>query len=149
MALENTTTGAQYVEIKNSSGVTAAAESASGYGAGVNKTAILRSQMAATNVTVANGETTSGEFDARGYGSFGLVVPSTFDGTAISFTVASATAGTYQALYDIGNNQVTMTVAASRSYDLPAELMAWPFWKIVCGTAQGGAGTIFVVVAKG
>lgn len=99
------------------------------------------------DLTVLNGATVSDAFDARPGAMYGLVIPSTFDGTTITFQV-SADNSTYQSLYDTSNAQVSMTVAASRSYDLPTELAAWPFFKIVCGTSQTGS-TVFTVVAKG
>ena len=85
--------------------------------------------------------------DTDGARNLGLVVPSTFDGTTISFQVSVDNA-TYQALYDITNTLVQMTIAASRSYDLPGELMAWRYFKIVCGTAQATTDTLFVVTAR-
>lgn len=105
--------------------------------------------MAFTNqeLTVADGQTTSNAGVLINSTEFGLAVPSTFDGTTITFTVSELFAGTYQPLYDASNTQVSRTVAASRSYPLPAELKAWPFFKIVCGTAQTGA-TIFDLVGK-
>lgn len=105
-------------------------------------------------LTVADSATTSGAFIASGEVTFGLVVPSGFDGTTITFTVSAddpahvaEADATYQALYNASNVQVSMTLAASRSYDLPAELSAWPRWKIVTGTAQTNA-TVFTVVGK-
>lgn len=99
-------------------------------------------------ITIATSTTVSDAFATGGKAIFGLVVPSTFDGTTITFQV-SADGVTYQALYDITNTAVGMTIAASRSYDLPTQLAAWPYFKIVCGSAQTTTNTIFVVVAKG
>lgn len=97
--------------------------------------------------TVASGQQISGAVQTLSYRYFGLVVPSTFDGSQIAFTV-SADNVTYQALNDINGVQVSMTVAASLSYDLPGELTAWPYFKIVTGTAQATTGTDFVVVMR-
>jgi hypothetical protein len=72
-------------------------------------------------------------------------MPAAFTGTTLTFQV-SADGSTYQALYDsTGANQVSMAVAASRSYDLPAELASWPYWKIVSGSAEGDARSLTVV----
>lgn len=112
-------------------------------------------------LTVADAGTTSNAFIADGSAVFGLMVPSTFDGTAITFTVSADSpdvveaSATYQPLYEyntltndgVATRSVGLTIAASQSYDLPAALTAWPRWKIVCGTAQTGA-TAFVVVGK-
>lgn len=97
-------------------------------------------------VTVAG--TTSAAVDLAGFRNLGLIVPSTFDGTTITFTVSDTLAGTYVALYDITNTQVGMTIAASRAYDLPGELCVWRFLRIVCGTAQATTNTVFLLVAR-
>ena len=102
---------------------------------------------ATATATVASTETVSGAVDTRGYDAFGVVVPSTFDGTEISFQV-SADNSTFQALYDITGQLVTMPVAASRSYDLPGELTAWPYFKIVCATPQASTSTVFTVAMR-
>ena len=86
-------------------------------------------------------------FDARPGADFGLIVPSNFDGTAITFLVSHDNI-TYTALYDTSNAAVGMTVAASRNYQLPASLVSWPWWKIKTTTAQTTNDTIFTVVAK-
>lgn len=96
--------------------------------------------------TVTSGQTASAAIDTAGLRNAGLYSPAAFDGTTITFQV-SHDASTYQALYDILNTQVSMTIAASRNYDLPGELMAWRYWKIVCGTSQTGD-TAFVVVGR-
>lgn len=98
--------------------------------------------------TVASGNTVSGAVDLAGIRNMGLIVPSTFDGTAITFQVSDTLGGTYVGLYDITNAQVSMTITTSRAYDLPGELMAWRFVKIVCGTAQAATDTIFLLVTR-
>jgi hypothetical protein len=98
--------------------------------------------------TVASGALISGAVDLAGYRNFGLIVPTTFDGTQIVFWVSDTLAGTYYLLYDITNTQVTMTVTAARAYDLPGEVCAWRFMKIVCGTAQATTDTVFLLVAR-
>lgn len=100
-----------------------------------------------TTATIANGANDSAAVDISAARAVGLEVPSTFDGSVITFKVATASGGTYQVLRDINNEVVTMTVQASTSYDLPGELTAWPFMKVVATTAQTGA-TDLVVVAK-
>lgn len=87
-------------------------------------------------------------FDARPGAIYGLVVPSTINGTGLLFHV-SHDGTTYQQLYDTSNAAVAMTVAASRSYDLPTELAAWQYWKIETVTDQSTEDTVFIVVAKG
>lgn len=98
-------------------------------------------------MTVTSGGTLTGNHDTLGYGLFGLVVPAEFDGTAIQFQV-SHDGGTYYPLYDITNTAVQMTVAPSRAYDLPGELSAWRYLRIVCVTAQTTTNTVFQLVLR-
>lgn len=99
--------------------------------------------------SVASGQTISAAVDLAGMRNVGLIVPSTFDGTAITFQVSDQLAGTYVPLYDIRNVAVAIPVmAASRAYDLPGELTWVRFLKIVCGTAQATTSTDFLLVAR-
>lgn len=99
-------------------------------------------------VTVTAGQTVSAEVDTAGMRNLGLIVPSTFDGTTITFQVSNVAGGTFVALYDMTNTQVSMTIAVSRAYDLPGELLPWRFLKIVCGTAQATENTDFILVYR-
>lgn len=101
-----------------------------------------------SSMTVANGATVSTVVDLAGYRTRRLIIGSAFDGTTITFQVSSTELGTYVDLYDITNTQVSMTVAASRAYDLPGELMSWRFIKIVCGTVQATTDTSFTWVLQ-
>lgn len=113
------------------------------------KTEIVRDQTYETlTVVIATDADLTEAYAAKGRCLFGLVVPSTFDGTAILFHV-SADGTTYQPLYDTTNTAVGMTIAANRSYDLPTELASWPYWKIETVTDQSTTNTVFVVVSKG
>ncbi len=94
-----------------------------------------------SDLTIANNGTTSDAVQSVGYAAFGLVMPAAFTGTTISFLV-SADGVTYQALYDRYNVLVSMTVAVSRSYDLPVELAGWHSFKIVSGSSEGAARTL-------
>jgi hypothetical protein len=97
------------------------------------------------SLAIANGQTVSAAFNASDCAAFGLQMPAAFTGTTVSFQVSADDGTTYQALYDTTNTLVSMTVAASRSYDLPAELAAWDHFKIVSGLAEGAARTLIVV----
>ena len=111
--------------------------------------AIVRQAKAVQTATIASGATESEEVDARGASGGGYALPSTFDGTTITFKVAKVSGGTFQALYDQFGNQVSATVAASRSYQLPAELFGWPVFKFVAGTSQSTTDTDIDVVLAG
>lgn len=104
----------------------------------------LRRGYNTATIAIANGETVSSAFDASQFASFGLVMPSAFTGATISFQV-SADGVTYQALYDSTNTLVSVTVAASRSYDLPSTLAAWQSFKVVSASAEGAARSLVVV----
>lgn len=112
--------------------------------------------MAAVEVktlTIANGATTSSAFtSAASYAAYGLQVPDTFTGASISFEVA-VDENNFKALYEIADatagppatqRQVTMAVTQGRSYDLPVALTAWPSWRIVSASSEGGARSLLV-----
>lgn len=95
--------------------------------------------------TVVNGQTVQGTGSPiLGYAVTGIIVPSTFDGSQITFQVSNDN-NTYYTLYDVTNTQVAMTVSASRAYPLFGELSGWAYVKIVCGTAQSGSDTVFLL----
>ncbi len=99
--------------------------------------------------TIAVGAASTGPVDARGYAGGGYILPSTFDGTALTFTVCDTEGGTYQTLYDQYGGALSVTVAASRSYPLPQELFGWPYFKFVAGTSQSTTDTDITVILAG
>lgn len=86
--------------------------------------------------------------DLAGLRNWGILVPSTFDGTQIQFQMCDTLGGTYVPVYDITNTRVVMTVAVSRYYDVPGELMAIRFLKIETLTAQATTSTDFLIIGK-
>ena len=111
--------------------------------------------MATTNgafdsatATVLNTATTSGPIKIGGAHYVGIIVPSTFDGTTMTFTVCDTQNGTYMPLTVAAGTAVTYTTAASKAITLSAEIQPWLFFKIVCGTAQTGD-TVFTITMKG
>lgn len=97
-------------------------------------------------LTIANAATTSDAVTgAASYQSFGVIMPAAFTGTTLTFTVCDTSGGTYVDLYDRFGNQVTMTVGTSKAYDLPVELIGFPFWKIKSGSSEGGSRSLVVV----
>lgn len=109
---------------------------------------ILRKRKDVT-ATIASGAAASDAVDARGYSGGGYRLPSTFDGTALTFQVSEAEAGTYATLYDQYGSALSVVVAASRAYPLPQELFGWPFFKLVSGTNQSTSNTLIPVVLAG
>lgn len=99
-------------------------------------------------LTILSGQTSSDAFAANNTVAFGLVTPAAITSTTVTFTV-SADGTTFQALYDsTGATQISMAVAASRAYDLPAALTGFKAFKIVGGSAEG-ADRSLAVIGKG
>lgn len=108
---------------------------------------LLKRNQILKTATIADSGTTSEAVSTDGCALFGAALPSTFDGTTLEFTV-SADGTTYQTLYrSDGVTKEAMTgLAASRSYDLPTALAAWPYFKLVAGSQTGA--TIITIVKK-
>jgi len=92
---------------------------------------------------IASSGTTSGAIDLQGMALVGLILPATFTGTALTFSVCDTLAGTYTPLYDASNSAVSMTVAQGRAYAVdPANFQGIQFIKIVSNATEGSARTI-------
>lgn len=100
--------------------------------------------------TVSSGGTTSGEVDLRGCQLVGIHVPSTFDGTTITFTAASASGGTFLTVQDGYGSTFTLNTTASRYVPIPslAVTAGIEFIKLVCGTAQSTTDTVFTLAVR-
>lgn len=86
-------------------------------------------------------------YNARGFESFGILLPSNFRGSEVSFLVASTADGEYRALYDISNALVKIAVLSGRAYALPPGMPGWPFWKLVSNAVED-VGSEVVIVAQ-
>ena len=86
-------------------------------------------------LTIANGATASEAFFFGPYAMAAVIMPSTLDGTALTFQV-SGDGVTYVALDDGEGAAVGMTVAASKAYALPDALAVYQYFKLVMGTSQ-------------
>lgn len=72
----------------------------------------------------------------------GLHIPSTFNGTAITFTVAPTFGGTYRTM-QVDGSDYSVTVAASKYVALdPANFAGVQFFKIVSGTSEADAESV-------
>jgi hypothetical protein len=109
----------------------------------VSFSAVISRNFKVQSVIIANGATASAAVSAGSYAMFGLVIPAAFTGTTVGFQV-SADGTTYQTLYDEFNVAVSVTVAVSRSYNLPSALAAFSSFKVVSGSAEGAARTLKV-----
>lgn len=102
-------------------------------------------------IHIADSTTVSNSIDLENKTLVGIVVPSTFDGTTITFQVSHDDV-TYQALYDDGGTAVSVTTAASRSVGMTAAkaeaLAPWRYIKLVAGTVQTTTDTELLVVTK-
>lgn len=94
--------------------------------------------------TIADSATVSNAQDLRAYWLTGLYIPSGFEGTTLKFKAAQESDDTFLAVYDDANNEVSMTVAASRYIGFGSSANAravesLPWLKLVAGTSQTGA----------
>lgn len=100
--------------------------------------------------TVASGQTTSGTVDLSGTQLAGIFVPSTFDGTTISFNALPSASGTAVAVQDGSGNAYSLTTTASRYVPIPnlAIFAGIRFLQIVCGTSQSTSDTVFTLATR-
>lgn len=104
-------------------------------------------------LTIASGATVSSAFVASGFNDFGIILPSTFDGTAMGFEVGYDNAGTvtWMGLFNLGT-AVNLACAASRAYPLSTaavaglDLRPWQYWR--CITAAQTGATVLVAFGK-
>jgi hypothetical protein len=94
------------------------------------------SKIEVAKILLATSLTISSRIESDCSEFFGVIIPLVFEGTSLSFQV-SIDGITFQDLYDTTNSKVTLTVTTSRSYDLPASLRAWPYFRIVSNAAVG------------
>lgn len=110
---------------------------------------IIRSALVDQEVTVTvAAANVSTPVKAAGHCIYGIAIPANFDGTEIKFDVG-IDGTTFQPLRDSGNADIARIVAPEKSYELPTELAAWPWFRIRTTTNQAGTDTVFTVVGKG
>jgi hypothetical protein len=100
--------------------------------------------------TIAINGQTSNAIPLRGRMVVGMRIPSAFTGTTITFTASEVYDGTYAAVYDSDNNQVSVAVGVSRFIGLNGAeadaVSAAPFVKLVSGSAEAAAREVEVVL---
>lgn len=100
------------------------------------------------NATIAISTTTSGAIDLQGLALCQIVMPSAFTGASITFT-SSHNDGTYQALYNSSNTQLSITVGTSRTYNInPADFAGVRYLKIVSASSEAAARTIGLITRE-
>lgn len=114
--------------------------------AGGLKTGTVESTLVCS--VAAGAQVAANGIDLAGIRTWGVIVPTTFDGAAIGFSVSDTLTGAYFPAYDITNTMVTIPVGPGRYYDVPGEVMAARFLKITTDVNQTGTSTDFIVIAK-
>lgn len=89
-------------------------------------------------VTIASGQTTSGEVDLTGCDLCGIFMPAAFTGTTLKIQAASAPGGTFVTVQDGAGNDYTLTVAASKYIPISnlAIVSGLRFIKFVSGSSE-------------
>lgn len=100
--------------------------------------------------TVAVSGTTSGAVDLSGTDIVGIFVPSTFDGTSITFTASTTIDGTYVAVQDGDGSTFSLTTTASRYVPVKnlALISGLRYIKIVTGSSQTSTDTVFTLATR-
>lgn len=110
---------------------------------------IGNSKKKATAVVIANGGTTSGEIDLSSIDIVGFYLPAAFTGTAITFTAAYESGGTFIAVKDGAGNSISKTVAQGQYIKLdPADFAGVLYLKLVSGSAEAAERTVRVALRE-
>jgi hypothetical protein len=91
------------------------------------------------SVTIANGQTVSSVAQMNAARAVGIIVPASMTGTSLTFSV-SVDGITYNTLKDAAGSDYTITITSSASaHEITAnKLVAWPYVKLVSGSAESG-----------
>ena len=93
--------------------------------------------------TIASGAATSGEIAVGNNTIAKIFLPSTFDGTTLTFTGATEAGGTYHPIVDSAGAAVTKTCTASDCVTLAAaDLWGVPYVKFTASTNQTTTDTV-------
>ncbi len=106
-------------------------------------------------VTIASSTTVSSAIDLNGTTPVGIFLPSTFNGTALTFQASATSDGTYVAVEDGAASAANVTLtatAASKYIAIPAavqdQLRGLRFLKIVTSTAQADTDTVITLALR-
>ena len=78
-----------------------------------------------------------------------LYLPSTWDGTSLTFQVCDTSGGTYIGYEAADGSAVTLTVEASKAYSIPEGVFGAKYMKITSGSNQTTTDTIVTATFKG
>ena len=99
--------------------------------------------------TIPSGETTTGVIALLDGVMVGIQTPGTMTSTAFTFKTSGSPAGDYEDLYDSEGNQVSVAIAATRSYTLTTSeadaIAPWPYAKVVGDQAEGAERELVIV----
>lgn len=96
--------------------------------------------------TIANSTTTSGEIDLGGTQLVGIQLPATMTGTAMTFTAALVSGGTYQAVQDGTGSAISKTISGGKYIGIdPTLFRGVRFIKLVSGSSEGADRAITVI----
>jgi hypothetical protein len=109
----------------------------------------LRRMASDQTATIAVDGTTSSVIVLDGFAIGMVFLPSTFDGTTVTFTCCATYGGTYVPYEDASSALVTITTAASQCFALPEGLFGAPYCKLVAGSTQTTTSTVATVTLKG
>lgn len=99
---------------------------------------------ATLSVSIANAGTTSTAFSPLGSRRLAALLPASFAGTQLTFSVSPDDA-TYGVLYNLLGEPWTVPIASdasAKAVDLPEEVTLWPYIKLVSNVVQSGAKTV-------
>lgn len=98
--------------------------------------------------TIASSATTSDAIDLEGLCLVQIQMPAAFTGASITFT-SSHDGVTYQSLYNSSNTQYSITVAASRNYNIaPSDFAGCRFLKIVSASSEAASRSIGLIARE-
>lgn len=95
------------------------------------------------SAVIAQSSTTSAEINLQGTTLCGLFIPSTMDGTSLTFQVANASGGTFYDMRDIYNNLITAQITDGDFVYIDPTLFAGvQFIKIISDATETAERTI-------
>lgn len=113
---------------------------------------IIKNNFPSTKtVSIAVSGTTSAEIDLEDNDVVGIITPSTFDGTTITFTGAAVSGGTFYpvAASNAASTAYTVTTTASILTPIPASVFAGVrYIKVVCGSTQTTTDTDLILLLR-
>lgn len=106
-------------------------------------------QVVYPTVTISSGGTTSAEIDMRLWTLCGIHLPAAFTGAALTFSVATASGGTFDIMKDGTGASYSKTIAQGQYLPLnPADFAGVGFLKIISGSTEGADRVLTLAVRQ-